>query len=302
MLWLAAVGYPIAAGSAVLLATPRTDVETHHAGQVLMNSSLWAILVAVGAALLGWAPGRVLGKSLHKRGYVLLAAIMLAPICLPAYVVFFAWWQSWPADSAFFAWIQQHGLLTAARYGTLFLGLLCWSWPLVAWSVAGSASLVPRQREELMRVDGASIGRRMGAMLRSDGRGLAVGFLLVFLITFNNTTCFDLADIFTFGNELRAVAALGASSSDIMMLGMPAMLIAAVGAVVVWLALTGRPRRAPTDLQKPNGVAIASTGVIWLITLAALLSLITINLARRGGFGGHLSEFIELYGPAGADL
>ena len=38
-----------------------------------------------------------------------------------------------------------------------------------------------------------------------------MGGLLVALVTFNNTTSFDLAQIFTFGNELRAIDAAGAT-------------------------------------------------------------------------------------------
>lgn len=296
LLWLAAVGAPLLFGGFALLATPRTDVTTHNAGQVFATSCLWGLMVATGATLIGWAPGRLLGKSLHHRGYPLLAAAMLGPICLPAYVVFFAWWQSWPADSALFAWAAERGLRVLARHGTLLLGLLCWSWPLVAWCVAGSASLAPRRGDELLILDGASLPRRMLAMLRSDRRGLCVGFLLVFLVTFNNTTCFDLAEIFSFGNELRAVAALGGSVSDVLISGLPAIFIAVGGAAVVWGSLSGRPARTPGSVSPSGRLSVVAAAAIWLFTVACPLTLVTVNLAQRGGIGGHLRQFLDLYG------
>ena len=79
---------------------PGPSVEMRSAGALLLTSSAWAIAVALGAVAVGWAPGRLLGRALSRRGFLAVAALMLAPICLPAYVVFYAWWQSWPADSA----------------------------------------------------------------------------------------------------------------------------------------------------------------------------------------------------------
>ena len=51
-----------------LVPEPATSVEMRSAGALLLTSSLWAIAVAVGAVIVGWAPGRLLGRALPRRG------------------------------------------------------------------------------------------------------------------------------------------------------------------------------------------------------------------------------------------
>src|SRR5690349_3150606 len=94
-IWLAVVVYPSLAATASIFNSPHSTVAIRSAGTLLATSIAWAAAVAAGAVLVGWLPGRVLGKSLNRRGFVPLAVILLVPICLPAYVVFYAWWQSW---------------------------------------------------------------------------------------------------------------------------------------------------------------------------------------------------------------
>src|SRR5881396_1375739 len=112
LIWIAVVMYPALASIGAIFNQSRSDVAVRSPGQLLLTSTLWALAVALGAMLIGWLPGRVLGKSLNMRaggregrlprrlfrgrgsGFVPLATLMLVPICLPAYVVFYAWWQS----------------------------------------------------------------------------------------------------------------------------------------------------------------------------------------------------------------
>lgn len=296
LLWLGAVLWPTIAGALELLSEPSqsgvASSEIRPAYLLLAETSAYALAVAIGAMLLGWAPGRLLGRALHGRSFILLATLMLLPICLPAYVVFYTWWQSWPADTALHAWAVAHDLLPVVKRGTLVLGLLCWSWPLVAWCVAGSVAMIPAQREEMLRVDGAGAVARFIDRLRTDGRGLLIGGLLVFLAAFNNTTCFDLADIFTFGNELRAKDSMGATSRQILGAALPAVALAAVGAAVIWLLLSGRPRRAPTRPGRSAQLTRLGSTAIWV--LSVLLPVIL--LARNLGGWRQVDEFLRFYG------
>ena len=82
------------------------------------------------------APPPPPGGLSQLRFIVPLAAAALLPICLPAYMVFYAWWQSWPPTSPVFRWAVEHELVPTLRHVTLLASLVCWSWPIVAWSVA----------------------------------------------------------------------------------------------------------------------------------------------------------------------
>jgi len=322
LLWLGAVAWPAAAGAIELAgqpaSSPAASIEIQSAASLLAETSAYALAVAIGAMLLGWAPGRLLGRALQGRGFLPLAVLMLFPICLPAYVVFYTWWQSWPAGSAVFdfakgldeamlrfAWLWSIALdvppppfardfngIALLKQATLVLGLLCWSWPLVAWCVAGSVAQIPASREELLRLDGAGPLRRLVDRLATDGRGLAVGGLLVFLAAFNNTTCFDLAEIFTFGNELRAKDAVGASAREVLAAALPAVAVGAVGAGLIWLLLGGRPQRGPTRIARAALPTRLGSAAIWLVSVLLPVAL----LARNLGGWRQVDQFITFYG------
>jgi len=301
VIWVASVGYPAVAAVVAMGRMPRSDVDVRGAGTLLATSLGWALAVAVGAVVVGWAPGRLLGRALQGRGYLPIATAMLVPICVPAYVVFWCWWQAWPADSALGRFVIETGRVGLMRHATLFLALVLWSWPLVAWCVAGCVAAVPAEREELLRLDGAGAVTRLVDRARNDGRGLAIGGLIAFVAAFNNTTCFDLAEVFTFANELRAVAALGANARDVLAAAAPAVLIGGLGAAAVWFLIAGRPERAPTRAGRASRVTIGATALIWVLSVVIPLVLLLVGLAgvRKSGtfwafYGGALLNTVAL--------
>jgi len=295
LLWIACIGYPAISVINHIAGLPRTEVEIRSAGQLLGTSLGWAIMVAVGSTLVGWVPGRLLGRALHGRGFLPLASLMLVPICLPAYVVFFAWWQSWPADTAIYRWVVSHHQMQFARSVTLYLGLVCWSWPLVTWCVAGSVAATPAQREELLRLDGAGWLTRLIDRLRCDSRGLMIGALLVLLATLSNTTCFDLSEVFTFTNELRAVEALGANARDVLIAGAPIMSIVAVGALCLWLLMSGRPHQAAGRISPVHPGTKGLAAMIWIVSVIVPLSFFARNVIHNEHGRRIANEFFSLY-------
>lgn len=144
LLFAASVAYPLVASIRVAGSLQRSEVNASNLGELFILTSSWAMAVALGAILVGWVPGRILGKSIQSRGYLIIATLMLTPICLPAYVIFYVWWQAWPADSALFDWAIGEGMdrRRLLKDITLYGGLLCWSWPLVSWCMAGSGKSV----------------------------------------------------------------------------------------------------------------------------------------------------------------
>jgi ABC-type Fe3+ transport system permease subunit len=298
VLWLAAILWPLAAAIEVVLAQPRTDTHMHQAFRMVFISGGWGLAVALIAMLIGWAPGRWLGSTIRRRGFVPLAILMLVPIILPAYVVFYAWWSFWPADTGLFRWAVEHGQAQNVRYATLLVGFVCWSWPIVAWCVAGSVSSVPAQREELLRLDGATLFTRIADRLHRDARGLLVGGLIVFVATFNNTVCFDLAEIASFGNELFAMAAMGASPTDIFIAALPATLLTVCGAVAIWWLLGAGRAQTAVRTAPAHGGSVMFTLVIWLLAVVLPLALLARNMLtgpHGGDLGAQLDQFWRFY-------
>lgn len=296
--WLACIGWPAVAAVEQLLRLQSTQAQTHSLASLLMTSMVWAVAVAAAAMIVGWVPGRVLGKSLAgpRSSFIPLAVLMLAPICLPAYVVFYAWWQSWPVDTAFHKWVVARDLMQWARQGTLFVGLVCWSWPLVSWCVAGFSAAMPGQHEEMLLLDGSGRLRRLAHHLRQDARGLALGGLIVFLATLANTTCFDLAEVFTFSNELRAIQALDANLKDVMIAAWPAVALSGLGAVIVWRLLSrgGVQRQPPMRVRPPGAWSAAFVSALWTCSVVVPLALFAWNLFSESSIT-HAREFFALY-------
>jgi DNA-binding beta-propeller fold protein YncE len=303
ILWLAAVAWPMIAAATELSAAETGTAAIRPAGELLSTTVVWSSVVALGATILGWAPGRWLGRLAARpdrrgrRRFFLLAVLLLAPICLPSYLAFWAWWQAWPPDSAIYRWAVEHGQVATMRHATLGLGLLCWSWPLAAWCVAAWVAAIPAEHDEMLHLDGAGRWTRGVDCLRTDASGLACGAFIVFMATFNNTTSFDLAEVFTFANELRAVQALGGTTRDLLIAGMPAAAVAAVGALATWWALNRRRSDDVSRALSPAWATIILSSVIWLLSVAAPLALVSGGALRRA----RVAEFGELYGRALAD-
>ena len=285
LIFLLAGVLPLAGALEVLLSQPASGYEARSPWQLLATSTYWAGLVALLAVVIGWAPGRWLGSMADRGGFVPLAVFLLVPICLPAYVIFFAWWQAWPADTWLYRWAVEHEQVQMVRRLTLLVGMTCWSWPIVSWCVAASMMQTPAQREELLAVDGVSrLGRTLDRFRRDRGM-LTLGGLIVFIATFNNVTCFDLAEIFTVGNELRAMKATGADDRDVLVAALPAAGLTVIGAVLIWIMLGSASRRGE-PVARPAAAGWfprVATIFIWVISVAIPLGLLARNLWRSPG-------------------
>jgi len=289
--WALAVVVPVI--FAVITVMDRTGeaVEVRPLWSLFMTSMAWALGIAIAAMLVGWAPGRVLARLQGRRAFAPAMALLLAPVCVPAYIVYWCWWQFWPPESALFNFAIEHDLVREMRSATLAMGLISWSWPIVAWCVAGMNSSTPTQREDLLAIDGANRRERMMERWRSDRRGLFIGGLVVMLATLMNTTCFDLSEVFTFSNELRAIQAIGAPHWQVFEVSLPMVGVALVGAVFVWMVLKPKcaevSRRAPRIRMWPTVLTLA----LWCMSLLVPMAL----FIRELEWPGPAQEFASLY-------
>ena len=256
-----------------------------------MRTLLWSLGVASGALLLGWLPGRMLGGAIQsaRAGYGgprswhvhLLLVLFLLPLLVPSYAVFYAWWQTWPSGSWLFGWLDSIDSIGVGRQVTLGIALISWSWPLVALCVAPAAATWPRARTDQLRSDGATWWQSMLARWHHEKGGLLLGFLLVAVLVFGNIISFDLAGVFTVGNELRALAAVNAPISAMVWLIVPAAIVAGMGGIVSWRAL-GRPvdDATPGDGRLGRNRAVR----VMLLIVTTLLPNLLVFINLEGGF------------------
>ena len=124
-----------------------------------------------------------------------------------------------------------------------------------------------------------------------------IGTAIVALLTFNNTTCFDLAEVFTFGNELRAMKATGASLGAVALTSLPAVAIAMLGAACIWCVMFRRQTPAALHAERrPRGACLSLS--IWLASIAVPVVLLArgIGVLIAEGGVGRVQEFSRLYG------
>jgi DNA-binding beta-propeller fold protein YncE len=189
---------------------------------------------------------------------------------MPTYAIFYAWWQTWPADSAIFAWLTDHQLIQSGRKVTLLVALVAWSWPIAAIAVAiiGGPS---RRSRDLCAIDGVTWWHRLQMAARCDGVALLVGMTVIMIVVLRETTSFDLAGVYSLGNELRAREALGIPFGGG---GWVAAGISVVAAIWVWHLMRPRqevlsPRPAPPSVMTMRlGMAIylaTVVGSLWFL-------------------------------------
>ena len=230
------------------------------------RTAAWSIGIGLAATLLGWGPGRLFANRLRAgRGGVVLVGL-LWPLLVPAYVLFYSLWQSWPVDSPVHEWLVRIDGLVVARQITLAVALVLWFWPLAALCIAPVAATWAHERDDQLALDAAGWGRRLWHRARHDAPGLVVAVVFVAMLVFANTTCFDLAGVFTVANELRAMESMGGEDA-MRRLGWPAVVLAVIGAVLVLRCLD-----APPQLDRQRVVPVRMSAwfgvlVLWCITL-----------------------------------
>lgn len=255
---------------------------------LFVRTMVWSLGVGLASLLLGWLPGYMLGASIQSarssngrgsqaRLYMLLVLILL-PLLVPNYAIFYAWWQTWPSGSWLFNQLQAIDSIGIGRQATLGIALVSWSWPLVSLCVVPAAATWPQARSDQLKTDGAGWWQGILMHWNHERGGLLLGLLLVTVLVFGNIISFDLAGVFTVGNELRALTAVNAPVSEMFWLILPATILAIAGAATAWWAVGRRVDDASPGNGRLSGRAWLLAGCLWVVTACVPMLLIVSNL------------------------
>ena len=265
-----------------------------------VTSLAWALCAALLGALLAWPASRAFRGSQGGRGASAAGIFVLLPLALPPWLLYAAIWMSAGPGTAIGDWSERHDLVAWMRLAILSVALVAWC---AALSFAVLSATGPRALsadERLLALDGAPWTARMRAKLARDARSIAVAVFASCAFLVCETTVYDLAQVPTFGFELRTLDSLGAAPGDVAVAAWPAVALAiAAGACMPRAARTlgdaslrarGAaiyPRRARMPLPSPALVAAAIPGVVVL----ALLVKVDGSIPRVG-------DFLPLHGRA----
>ena len=267
---------------------------TFDGARTLVTTLGWSIACAAAACALGWPVGRAMRSA---RGGHVLRALSVVAAALPAYAVFWTWWQAAGPGSAVGDWCAATGRTGMLREALLFVGIASWSWPLAAWIVAARRADGESAEREAGSIDAERGRDRLARAWRSDRGAVGIAFAALVAVVAGSTVAFDLAQVPTFGFELRALDVQGTPASAVVRAAWPAIALALL-AGVAFAAVPVRPRpdgdAAPRTARSPAAWLVVSvTLLVPLATLAAAL------LSR-----GALDRFgaIGLRGAAGTLL
>jgi DNA-binding beta-propeller fold protein YncE len=265
--------------------------------KVVRDTVVWTLLVMFGAVIPGFPAGVLLGRLLRTRFGGVAAAVSVLSLCLPGYAIFWFWWQGFGPDGMAGSWFLAHGLSVELREGLLLLALITWSWPLVAWPVA-LETLRSRSWADHAALDGVGVLARSWLCLRSTLLQVVTGMILVGFMVSTATISFDLAQVRTYGFELRAFDALGYPSSSLIRFSMPVIILSLLGsaACVLFFIRRSSGRRAVSGRasSEPTGI-----GSFILLCVPAVLVL-AVPVISAGFASGDLdfAVFGRLHGAA----
>ena len=253
----------------------------------LGRTILWSLSVAVATIPVGLVAAHCLGRVLKTgRGLRLAVAACVVPLCVPGYAIFWCWWQSFGPGSSIGAMALESGSAVLLRQGVLLLALVCWSWPLLAWPLALAHCHRSEASVTLAALDGASRWQRFTLRWRAQRSALLLGVGLIVFVTAGATISFDLAQVVTIGFELRALDATGVAPGALLRLALPSLVIAMLGALVLFSMVrwSGRRWQAPLALRATAGAAPARGAWACLLLLVGVTALLPIIFAF-GGLG-----------------
>ncbi|MEE2912561.1 MAG: 6-bladed beta-propeller [Planctomycetota bacterium] len=246
-------------------------------GNIILKTIWWSLLVGLISTTIGWAIGVRLA-SVQKSIRVGIVAMLLMSLAIPAYAVFYAWWQAWPSGTWMHGYLVEHAMLGDATKLCLLFAFVGWSWPIPAL-IAMMTAKSSVQISLLHQIDGAPLFMRLKHRFVIDFGVIFSSVVLVSSITAANTTCFDLAQVSTIGNEIRAAVATGAAFSGTPLLSIGGLGIAAI-ATTAMLRISPRHSFVPINQDR----SCAAILIVWLLLTGGPMFISAIVSLGGGGF------------------
>ena len=294
--WAAVIVTPLALLFVSCLTAADPEWSNERLVSLTLKSFAWAAGIGATSVLLGFLPGVLVGST--RRGG-LAFVLLLAPLLLPRYVVYYAWWLLLSPTTALGRLLAEDAAVARFAHGLTAGGaLVLWTWPLAALLIAQGWRALDRDVLRSARVDAAAPQRLLRVTLPLMARSLLLAFAVCFVLVLSELGTFDLAGIETLGTKIglemaaryQATGSAGAAARA----GAPL----AVAAVLVGVALRKRLRdvasRPPLEAPARGGAAWQWAVVLVLVgfSLVAPLVLLVAHVTDAGPY----RDFWQVHG------
>ena len=208
------------------------EVLGFRGGEVLFATIAWSLGLAAFAVLVAVVPGsRLVGWARQGRGLILAA--WLIPMFLPPALIFDAWWIQVGPDSWLGRLAGEADQVPLLRKGVLAMGLLGTGVPLAAWIMAALRNPAAESDRILVLQDRPGMRAVTRCWLRRHRWSLLIAWLCTAGIIAGLTVPFDLAQVRTWGFELRTLDTRGATPGTLLRVGSPGLLVALVASLAM---------------------------------------------------------------------
>ena len=247
--------------------TPYGETADHIFPAMFRSFGLAGIIASV-AIVLGWIPGRLLGTCRTHKDLLLL--LLLAPLVLPQYVLYYAWTLLLSPTTRLGGYLSSKPEL--ARFVGTFsscLVLILWYWPLAALLIAQGWRNIDRQIWDSASLDADSFGIFKKITLPLLARPLLLAFGVCFVMSLSEFATFHLAGVNTIGTELAVLYQLTGSTNSVARAAWPV-----AGAALVLAIILGRSSHSWVVSAPPLSPPRADQTWQWTV----LFALIAISL------------------------
>jgi len=296
ILWIAIIFMPLL----VLFAQITFPVEQSEFGgrffRLMFRSFALAAVIATVSVLLGYVPGRLLGTS--RKGQDLLLLLLLMPLVLPRYVLYYAWTLLLSPTTDLGRYFSTNPEL--ARFVGTFTSsmvLVLWYWPLAALLIGQGWRNIDRQIWDCACLEASNFQIFKKITLPLLWRCMCLAFVVCFVLSLSEFTTFHLAGIQTIGTEMAVSYELTGSASGITRAAWPVIMLAFVLSIALGKTTPSwSPAAAPVGPIKMKShkwrwaVLFILTIVSLLIPIALLIGNVTNTEAFKTFFKLHIDE------------
>jgi len=286
-LWSALVAAPLAwlyVGALAPRRAPSVPADMDWA--VVGQSFALAGAIAALSVLLGFVPGELLGTA--RRGRTLLAALLLAALLLPRYLLLYAWnLLRSPTTSLGDYLSARPAMARAAGVAIAGITLLLWYWPLAALLIGQGFRNLDRDSQRQALLDAGCWRRLTAVTLPQLAPTLGLAFGLCFTLLLAEFATFHLAGVRTIGTELATLYEETGSTRAVAVAAWPTVIPAGLVAVVLWRRSRDWSTHAPpAGPEPPSRMAWRWTLCAGLLalTVVAPVVLLTASVRDLGGF------------------
>lgn len=260
----------------------------------IIRSFVFSVVIATLAVFLGWVPGRLLGTCRTHKDLLLL--LLLAPLVLPRYVLYYSWSLLLSPTTALGAFLSSRPqVATFVGEFSSSLVLVLWYWPLAALLLAQGWRNIDSEIMDSASLDATNSEIFMKIMLPLLVRPILLAFSMCFVLSLSEFVTFHLAGIRTIGTELAVLYELTGSEGYVVRAAWPIISVALLFAIV----LGGKNSHSWISHVYPAGtVRFESNKWRWLVLLTLIgISLIVPLVLLVGNMNDAqaLRQFLKLH-------